>query len=507
ERLAEALPKYVPQPPAELPPGELDRLIGQLDANFFGVRLGAANRLKWLVARPPWACAVIERLKVRRRDPRLSAEVRQRIEPIWDAARRTWLASEPATWQLRDVSDAEIRCWIDDLAAPAAPADGPATAATQAAEAARQAAQQELLDLLVRDEYLPRVKTALEERLAAGNFDSAAEARFSDLLEWTRPMLVSEFWSQQLGIEHRSVQYLRVGEKNYVPGAANPCLFDYVDDRTAHCVIGNNLKPGNYRVGVLFPHPRPFGADADGQFRLVNLPTPRRRMAYEYYLKLSEAERFAELCRRTLDDLLAQKRPLKEAELVMLEKFDAVAVSRFACDYLPALGDPEPPDRAAERKTGRASPYMNLCNLLVEHGTRHAMPGLLRAMAAKRFPPLKGEENCDWPWLAALAIAQRDPWPTTDVPGDDSLPAIDDWLAGLIERTDRLSTEGEWPPELGATAAAILLERHLIDGGRLGVEPAGDHLIAEVGGPNSRFTSPAGRQKVIDWWREKKTQD
>jgi hypothetical protein len=497
-RLAESLPKYEPEFPKELPPGELEVLIGQLDANFFGVRLGAANRLRWLVERPEWACEVIERLKERRRDPNLSAEVRQRIEPIWDAARRTWLASEPATWRLREVSEAEFRRWIDELAEPAAPSDSPTAAQ-------RQAVQQELLDLLVRDEYLPRVKTALEERLAVGDLDAASEVRLSSLLEWTHPMLVSEFWSQQSGVENRSLQYLRVGEKNYVPGAANPWLFDYVDDQRAHCVIGNNLKPGDYRVGVLFPHPRPFGADSEGQFRLVNLPTPRRRMAYEYYLKLSEAERFAELCRRTLDDLLSQKRPIKEAELVMLEMFakhESAAVSRFACAYLPEQGDPEPPDRAAERKTGRASPYANLCNLLVEHGTRDAVPGLLRAVAEKRFPALEGEENCDWPWLAALAIAQHDPWTARDSPDDDGFLSCDDWLAGLIERTDRLSTESDRPPELGATAAAILLERHAIEPGRFGLEPAGDRLIAEVGGPNYRFTSPTLREKVLDWWRE-----
>ncbi|HUY31497.1 MAG TPA: hypothetical protein VMV69_01855 [Pirellulales bacterium] len=522
--LAERLPKFAPEPPAELPPGEFDRLIAGLDAERFGARLGAASRLTWLIERPEWACQVIQRLKRLRGDAALSAEARQRIEPIWDAARRVWLASDPAAWRMPPVSEAEIRRWIDELVVGPSPSRTRASPATQLATepakrraAARwQAAEQELLDLLARDEYLPKVKAALEARLAAGDLDAGAEGRIDNLLEWTRPMLVAERWMEEFGRgQNVLVQYLRVGEENYVTGAAHPCLFDQVDDFTAHCVSGNNLLPGTYRVGVLFPTPNALGSDA--QFRLVNLPTPRRRMAYEQYLKIQESQRFAELSRRTLDDLLIQKRPLKEAELVMLEKLDAVAVSRFASGYLPIQGDPEPSDRKTERRIGRASPYQNLCCLLVEHGTREAAPGLIAALTADLFPPLAGEGACAWHWLAGLAIAQRDPWAASNksageaLPDGRGLPGCDEWLAGLMERTDPLSTVdaassgsfGLAPPDLGATAAAILLARHHVDWGRFGLEWAGDRLIAEVGGPNYRFVSPAMRRKALDWWAER----
>jgi len=515
--LAERLPKFAPEPPAELPPGELDRLIAGLDSNRFSARLGAARRLTWLIERPEWACDVVGRLKRLRSDGALSAEARQQIEPIWEAARRAWLASDPATWRLPHVSEDEIHRWIDELAGPPAKSlEGRTASASELAKrqaAARwQAAEQELLDLLARDEYVPTVKAALERRLAAGDIDAGAEGRLVGVLEWIRPMLVAEVWLEELGIvQNRSLQYLRVGEPNYVSGH-NPCLFDHVDDVTAHCVSGNSLLPGDYRVGVLFPTPNPFGSNSDALFRLVNLPTPRRRMAYECYLKTGESKRFVELSRRTLDNLLAQKRPIKEVELMMLEHLDAVAVSRFASGYLAAHGDPEPPDRLAERRTGRGSPYQSLCCLLVERGTRDAAPALLAAIEAKRFPPLAGEGACAWHWLAALAIAQRDPWVANDRPGADHLPRCDEWLAGLIDRTDPLSNvgpaaAGDRPPDLGATAAAVLLSLYQVDVGRFGLEPAGDHLIAEVGGPNYRFVSPVMRRNVLDWWKQRDAEE
>jgi len=63
------------------------------------------------------------------------------------------------------------------------------------------------------------------------------------------------------------------------PGGVRPTHFDRCDDRSAHYVSGNSLSPGDYPVGVAFSHPRQENAFFD----LVNLPTPRRRMAYPYY--------------------------------------------------------------------------------------------------------------------------------------------------------------------------------------------------------------------------------
>jgi hypothetical protein len=53
------------------------------------------------------------------------------------------------------------------------------------------------------------------------------------------------------------------------------------------------------------------------------------------------------------------------------------------------------------------------------------------------------------PWIAALAIAGREPW-----------EGVDDWLGTLIARTERVSFGQGTRGSVGATAAAMLLMRH-----------------------------------------------
>ncbi|MCR4415109.1 MAG: hypothetical protein NUV77_22035, partial [Thermoguttaceae bacterium] len=69
-----------------------------------------------------------------------------------------------------------------------------------------------------------------------------------------------------------------------------------------HCVSGQNLAPGDYPVGVAFPHPKQPGYF----FHLVNLTTPRRKMANQYVVEMPAAKRLAELSRRTFAWMLAR---------------------------------------------------------------------------------------------------------------------------------------------------------------------------------------------------------
>jgi hypothetical protein len=216
-------------------------------------------------------------------------------------------------------------------------------------------------------------------------------------------------------------------------------------------------------------------------------------MAYEFEKYRDESLRLAELSERTLAAIAAQKRPLKEAELIMLEQLDARAVSRFVGPYFAAVGDPVPADRAEQNRLGRGSPLANVCNALVELGTPEALPGLLAAIDAKRFPAPTAAAPENWPWIAAMAIAERDEGPKSDA-----------WLASLIERTDPLRIEGDKPPELGATAAAILTARHGAALNEFGLESVEDRMLAEFGAPGYRFTAPEKREKVLKWWAEQK---
>jgi hypothetical protein len=131
--------------------------------------------------------------------------------------------------------------------------------------------------------------------------------------------------------------------------------------------------------------------------------------------------------------------------------------------------------------------------VLVEIGAPEALPGLLAAIDAKRFPAPTAEAPENWPWIAAMSIAERDAGPKSDA-----------WLASLIERTDPLRIHGDKPPELGATAAAILLARHRESLGEFGLESAADPMLEEFGAPGYRFTAPDKRQKALKWWADRK---
>lgn len=488
ERLLKKLPAAaLPVPPADMTAEEIGQLIGQLDANKYSQRLGAAARLQWLITRPELACRIMTRLKGMQADEALSAEARKQRRPVYEAARQAWLTSDPEHWRLPEVSEAEISGWLDELTPDPLPDDA-SPAARKARLTSQDAAQQELLDLLARDDYIERVKAAVERRLAEIDPDSADRIRLENLIEMTRPAMVAEYWEEK---HHLGEQHLLVGVPSQSEGAQRPSHFDRINDYVAHCVSGNSLSPGDYPVGVLFPHPA--ATRANSQFHLVNLPTPRRRMAYKYQVKVDEAVRLRELSERTLAAIAAQKRPLSESELCMVQNLDDGALSRFAGAYFMAVGDPVPPDREAQHRMGRASPCTNLCQVLAENGTHAAIDGLLAAIKAERFPAPTPDAPENWPWIAVMSIAERDPRPKDQA-----------WLASLIERTEPLRLEGENPPELGATAAAILLMQYDMPLTKFGLESAEDRMLAESGAPDYRFTSPEMREKVLRWWANQK---
>ncbi len=62
---------------------------------------------------------------------------------------------------------------------------------------------------------------------------------------------------------------------------------------------------------------------------------------------------------------------------------------------------------------------------------------------------------------------------------------------------------GESPCDVGATAAAILVDLHKVALEKFGLEQAEDPLLAEFGGIGYRFNPPEMRRKVLEWWRQK----
>lgn len=445
---------------------EVARLVEQLDDDRFEVRRRAADRLEAMMARPEWGrllAAEFRRALVR---PDLSFEVRWHLER-W-CRRLPLVPPEPAEAVSPEQLDRLLRQLGDD------------------SYGVRVGAARRLESLLFCDENLPRMKKALEARLAAGA-DPETAARLKKLLDLARPAMVAEYWQQR---RHMGEQHLLVGVPSLGPGASQASHFDRIDDRVAHCVSGHNLSPGDYPVGVAFPHPKQPGAF----FHLVNLPTPWRRMEYQRHVGTGEPARLAAISRRTLDRMLHQRRELSEAELLMLSPLDPKEVSRFAGEYFHVVHDaPSPPpktvsinDRAAR---GPPSRFGMICAQLAVDGTKEAIPGLLKAIDKKRFLPPSSLAPYRLHWLAALSIAARDPWPQAD-----------QWLGGLIGRGDLLVEGLPQGPRLGATAAAVLLKRHGQSFSKFGLQKAtGPFPRPRVDG--YRFSSADAQKKVQQWWQ------
>ena len=58
----------------------------------------------------------------------------------------------------------------------------------------------------------------------------------------------------------------------------------------------------------------------------------------------------------------------------------------------------------------------------------------------------------------------------------------------------------------GATAAAMLLKRHGENTADFGVAEVADQDLRGWGIPASRFTTPAARQQVREWWQKRQSQ-
>ena len=487
ERLQRTLPPVQLAPSPKTGADTVDQLLTQLADDTFARRLGAENRLQWLLGNPEMVDLVYERVRLLADDSRLPLEQKRSLKQIYESARAAWLKDEsrrkdpPAT-------TAQIQHLTNQLVANDQNDRFPLTD--------EPAALAKLRDLLASDANVASVRAALESRLAAGNLTAEATERLDGLLKLTKPAMVAEYW--QSG-RHENVQHLLVGVPSITRNQGTS-HFDRIDDRTAHCVSGVNLSEGDYPVGVALPHPR----ERNSFFHLVNLPTPRRRMAYEYHLKEDEAGRYAALVARTLDRYLEQKLPIDEQALSMIMQFPPRDVSRFAGRYLATVDDRRvviqstvgitPPDNAVISRDG-PSIHGLLCSWLASKGTQDAVLGLLTAIEKNRALPPTETSPCRFDLLAALAIAQRDPWPDADR-----------WLADVLSRSDPIVVGQGHDPELGASAASILLRRY--DGGLSDFDliECGNGYARRFGLLAYRYGTPEGPHKVARWWSKRQAE-
>jgi hypothetical protein len=505
------LAKSLPAPQSAAPTGatveQIESLLDELAADDAGIRAGAAASLKSLVVAPQASPLVMLAVKSRLGNSQLDSTTRRTLRELLDQARGVWLTSDSAGWKLPAVGPEQIETWIATLVQR--PPDGVLRTSAQ------EVAERELIDLLAREEYADHVRDRLAARLQQPGLDVDATSRLEAVYDWTKPAMVAEFWQ---GYQHISIQHLLVDVPSVPEGGVRASHFDRIDDQFAHCVSGNTLSPGDHPVGVFFPHPQQGGA----QFHLVNLPTTRQRLAYEYTVQArDDVTRGREILGRTLDRLLAQRTPLSNSTILMLEELDDGRVSAFTGPYLMKVDDSHYPPGEAQF-IGNLSRHQNLCHMLARSGRREAVPGLLEAIKADRFLEASRETPFVWQWVAVLCIAVHDPW-------DD----VDEFLAGLIERTDplmKLPTPAEQAgptqlpdalddesapleemtvakaPEVGATAAAILLSRHGIPPTIFGLELLSYSPLLSLDCPGSHFRDSQDRQRVLEWWQKQKAE-
>jgi hypothetical protein len=480
--LLSRLPATSRPTPPRVSDAELAEQLDALRSSSFAIRSGAAARLQWWAEEPGNAQRLLWMCKARLRDEAATVVEQRALADAMAASRTRWLLSDPALWTVPEVSDADLAELVRAAAADRTTGDPRQTARRQAW------GKHELMDLLAFDELLPRIKAALERGLGERSQDSEARQRLEALLDGTRPAMVAEIWSNRRLV---TVQNLIVGRPQHVEGAERPTHFDAVDEHSAHCVSGNSLLPGDYRVGIALtathPDAQPLAPRSGNIFHLVNLPTPSRRLRYRERSRLEEPRLLVELSERTCRAFLDDKRLLSERDLIILWHLDPAVVSRFASTYLATVEDQPPSEPGLPRPSRNAQ----FCILLAEMGTQEAAPGLLAAIREERFHPSLAGVKFQFPLIAALSIAARDPW-----------PEVDAWLLEQIEQPWPLVREpGEEPLEAGAAAAAILAHRHGQAPEGLGlVEVENDHL-AELGCRVFRFSPVEGREPVLAWWR------
>lgn len=487
ERLQRTLPPVHLAPSPKTGAHTVDQLLTQLADDNFARRLGAESRLQWLLGNPEMVSLVYERVKHLADDTRLPLEQKRSLKQIYESARAAWLKDEA---RRRDppATTAQIQHLTNQLVSNDQNDRFPLTD--------EPAALAKLRDLLASDANIAPVRAALESTLAGGNLSAEATERLDALLELTKPAMVAEYW--QSG-RHENVQHLLVGVPSITKNQGTS-HFDRIDDRIAHCVSGVNLSEGDYPVGVALPHPR----ERNSFFHLVNLPTPRRRMAYEYHLKEDEAGRYAALVARTLDRYLEQKLPIDEQALSMIMQFPTRDVSRFAGRYLATVDDRRvviqttvgitPPDNAVISRDG-PSIHGLLCSWLASKGTQDAVLGLLTAIEKNRVLPPTETSPCRFDLFAALAIAQRDPWPNADR-----------WLADALSRNDPIVVGQGQDPELGASAASILLRRYDGDLSDFDLIECGNGYARRFGLLAYRYGTPDGPHKVAHWWKTRQAE-
>lgn len=451
---ADSLPEFgSDSSPGRLAAASIPTLVDDLTSATQAIRHRAGQCLEILATQSGNGRLILDELKQRLNQAELSPSDRRELEDGWDLYFGLWLAQSEASEHVPNISTDELEDLLDQLIRK------PDAGNASLLQSRASTAERELRLLLAHDSLVDSIKEALERRLANDDLTVLARERITRLHDLTRPGLSAEIWSfwGYAGVQPGyNIQYLWVDVPQMPDRATRATHFDRVNDKTAHLTTGSNLTEGDYPVGRLFPW--------EGQnrnlmlFHLVNLPTPRRWMAFEYASQDSGVKRLAMLTRPSLKKIIAEKEPLTEFDGFMLSILDRNAARDFALDYLESVDDAPITIRSRGNLEGPApSSHLVLCEFLAGYGDVEAAIRLVAAIDKGRVG--RNASGVDFAWLAVLSILSS-----------DSSTSADALLYRLAHRNAALIPNEPDAADLGATAAALLMIRKGIPPEEYGLE-------------------------------------
>ena len=480
EALARQLPE-MPQatPPWKFEPADIPVVVDQLGADSWSAHDLAGRQLRAMMTQEKLLPPLFVELKRRATAANLTTEGRRTLEPLLHEAREAWLQSDPAKVPLPIPSARQMGQWIEDLTV--------LDDAEAAGRFRREMAERELLDLIARDDTRDEALKLLKAKIDTSP-DAATSTTLRTIADFARPAMAAEVWKDR---ENIFVQYLIIGEPQFNEGTTNPTHFDRIDENLAHCVTGNSLTEGDYPVRIAIGYPDHPGKDR--MFYLTNLPTARRRLLYEYQVKRDEAVRLREISERTVDHFLANKLVLDQTQVLVLAQLDPRIASKFAGKYLDTMPNARLLATAAELNE-QSTVHAGICYVMTRMGTREALPAVERVARSGRLGKPRFESPIQMAWIAALSIAQRDPW-----------PEVDQWLAALLDDTTPLVTSIDPPPQLGPTAAAVLLDHRGASMRPFGLDAA-EVIIGQCRFISYRYESDKDREDIQRWWKKESSE-
>lgn len=304
-----------------------------------------------------------------------------------------------------------------------------------------------LEDALICDKTQAKTLKLIQDSLASESVTPAGTIILKRLEFLTVPCMAAEYWTR--GTFHRA-QILHIG----VPQQSGTGIsfFDSSTDETAHCQQGTNLATRDYLWGVAIRHPH----NREAFFYLLPLKTVESKLLYASRILEDQEQRLRVLSEKTLQNL-PESEEEKQDLVVLLSLLDPHLASVKAGEWLSL---PEMKPFEAE-----------ICEFLQKKGTKEAVPALLRRLEGE--PILKGNRRVDW--LAALGIAERDPWddvetwlndvaqkeiPLTEKgPGESSSPMVFTAPGGKPVKPEKQETKEENAPTLASEARKILEKR------------------------------------------------